>query len=47
MADFMLGLIIVSFCIGILNGAVYGWMFFGVVLMMSGLLNWVFSGKKS
>jgi hypothetical protein len=36
--DFFLGVIIVSVCVGVINGAVYGWLFFGLVLILSGII---------
>ena len=38
MADFSFGTIIVSICIGTIYGAVYGWLFFGVMLMGLGIV---------
>lgn len=38
MADFSVGVIVVSICIGIINGAVYGWLFFGLMLMGLGIV---------
>lgn len=36
--DFAIGLIIVSTAIGCLFGGVYGWLFFGVILMILGTI---------
>lgn len=49
MMDMLLGLIIVSCCIGSLFGAVYGWLAFGTVVFVSGFIEFVgnsIKGKK-
>jgi len=38
MMDFAIGMIIVSICIGSLYGGVYGWLFFGVACMLTGIV---------
>jgi len=40
--DILIGLVIVSFCIGVLNGAVYGWLFFGGFLLIAGIYDTFF-----
>jgi hypothetical protein len=39
MADFSFGVIVVSICVGLIHGAVYGWLFFGCMLMALGIIN--------
>lgn len=36
--DWSFGTITVSICLGIIYGAVYGWLFFGVMLMLTALI---------
>lgn len=43
--DLLIGLVIVAICVGILNGAIYGWLFFGVVLMLTGISDY-FNGDS-
>jgi len=43
--DLLIGLVIVAICVGILNGAVYGWLFFGVVLMLTGISDYFNGGS--
>lgn len=38
MADFSVGVIVVSICVGVINGAVYGWLFFGSMLIALGII---------
>ena len=38
MMDFGIGVIVVSICIGVIHGAVYGWLFFGCMLMALGVI---------
>ena len=38
MADFSVGVIVVSICIGVIHGAVYGWLFFGSMLIALGIV---------
>lgn len=39
MVDFFVGLVIISCCIGSLYGTVYGWLVFGVVIFLSGIIS--------
>jgi hypothetical protein len=39
--DWSVGVITVSICLGIIYGAVYGWLFFGVMLMLTALIEGV------
>jgi hypothetical protein len=36
--DWSVGVIMVSICIGIIYGAVFGWLFFGAMLMITGVV---------
>jgi hypothetical protein len=39
--DWVVGVIMVSICLGIIYGAVYGWLFFGVMLMLTAVIEGV------
>jgi len=39
--DWFVGTITVSICLGIIYGAVYGWLFFGVMCMLTALIEGV------
>lgn len=39
MNDFILGAIIVCICVGTLYGAVYGWLAFGIIMILSGFIS--------
>jgi hypothetical protein len=36
--DWVVGVIMVSICLGSIYGAVYGWLFFGVMLMLTAVI---------
>ena len=36
--DWAIGVIIVAFCLGIIYGAVYGWLFFGAMCMLTAVV---------
>lgn len=36
--DWSVGVIMVSICLGSIYGAVYGWLFFGVMCMLTGIV---------
>jgi hypothetical protein len=36
--DWAIGVIIVSICLAIIYGAVYGWLFFGAMCMITGVV---------
>jgi hypothetical protein len=39
--DWVVGVIMVSICLGSIYGAVYGWLFFGVMLMLTAVIEGV------
>jgi hypothetical protein len=45
MSDFIIGMIIIACCVGSLYGTVYGWLAFGVFLLISGLIS-IFTKEK-
>ena len=46
MMDILIGLVIVSICLGNLYGTAYGWLFFGGFVLLAGLYDMFFDKDK-
>lgn len=44
--DWAVGTIVVSICIGVIHGSVYGWLFFGVICMITYVAEKIVGGCK-